>query len=300
MPHGWQTWPVSAEAHRIMARSFIAAMPPYPGGFTGRGIVICAGGHGYFTCGYVCARMLRFMGCQLPIQFWHLGEREMDDRMRTIAAELGAVCIDAEKMKDRYPARILNGWELKPFALLHCPFKKVLLLDADNVPVADPTYLFETREFRDCGAVFWPDYGRLAPDRTIWEICDVRFRDEPEIESGQILVDKEIVWPALLLTMWVNEHSDYYYAHIFGDKCTYQMAWHILERPYAMPSTSIKTLDATMCQHDFRGYRIFQHRNMDKWHLDGSNRRISGFLYEDQCRAMLMDLRRSWSGVVGP
>ena len=91
--------------------------PHIPGGFGGRGIVICAGGHGYSNCGYVCARMLRFMGCQLRIQFWRLDDREIDDRMRTIAAELTAVCIDAEKVKDLYPARILNGWTLKPFAL---------------------------------------------------------------------------------------------------------------------------------------------------------------------------------------
>jgi predicted O-methyltransferase YrrM len=231
---------------------------------------------------------------------WHLGDREMDDRMRTIAAGVGAGCIDAEKVKERFPARILNGWELKPYALLHCPFKEVLLLDADNVPVVDPSYLFELPEFKSCGAVFLPDYGRLARDRSIWEICDVVYRDEPEIESGQILLDKEFAWRALLLTMWTNEHSDYYYAHVHGDKTTFQMAWHALEMSYAMPAKGIESLDETMCQHDFVGRRIFQHRNGDKWSLDGSNRCIRGFLYEDRCRAALAELRLSWSGVVDP
>ena len=299
MPRGWQLWPVSAKAHRIMARRFIANMPSYPGGFEGRGIVICAGGTRYFTCAYVCARMLRLLGCQLPIQFWHLGKREMDDRMRAIAAELGAVCIDAIKVKKHHPARMLYGWPLKPFALLHCSFKEVLLIDADNVPVVDPSYLFELNEFKNSGAVFWPDRECLAPDRSIWDICDVSFRDEPEIESGQILIDKEIVWPALLLSMWMNEHADYYYTHIHGDKCTYQMAWHMLNQAYEMPPTRMKAIDATMCQHDFSGRRVFQHRAWDKWRLDGSNKRITGFLYEDQCRAMLGDLRLRWSGVVG-
>lgn len=203
-------------------------------------------------------------------------------------------------MKERFPARILNGWELKPYALLHCPFKEVLLLDADNVPVVDPSYLFELPEFKSCGAVFLPDYGRLARDRSIWEICDVVYRDEPEIESGQILLDKEFAWRALLLTMWTNEHSDYYYAHVHGDKTTFQMAWHALEMSYAMPAKGIESLDETMCQHDFVGRRIFQHRNGDKWSLDGSNRCIRGFLYEDRCRAALAELRLSWSGVVDP
>jgi hypothetical protein len=98
--------------------------------------------------------------------------------------------------------------------------------------------------------------------------------------------------------MWLNEHYDYYYAHINGDKETFHMTWHALELPYAMPSKGINFLDMTFCQHDFAGRRIFQHRYMDKWNLDGSNKRIQGFLYEDQCRAALTDLRRCWSGDV--
>ena len=300
MPDGWQHWDAAAQAHRVLMRREIHAMPRYPQGFAGRGIVICCGGPGLFTCGYVCARMLRFVGCRLPIQFWHLGDREMDEPMRRLAADVGAACIDAERIRVDHPARILNGWELKPYALRHSPFKEVLLLDADNVPVVDPTFLFETNEFRKRGTVFWPDYSRLAPDRTIWSICDVTYRDEPEIESGQILIDKERCWAPLLLTQWMNEHSDYFYAHIHGDKGTYQMAWHMLDQPYGMPSTPIEALDATMCQHDFNGRRVFQHRNMDKWRLDGSNRRVNGFLYEDQCREVINDLRAAWSGVIGP
>jgi len=57
-----------------------------------------------------------------------------------------------------YPARILNGRELKAFALLHSAFREVLLLDADNVPLVAPAFLFETKQFADTGAIFWPDY----------------------------------------------------------------------------------------------------------------------------------------------
>jgi Mannosyltransferase putative/Glycosyltransferase family 9 (heptosyltransferase) len=300
MPSGWQHWPAAAQAYRTMMRRFIDSLPAYPGGFAGRGVVICAGGPRLFACAYVCARMLRFLGCQLPIQFWHLGAREMDDDMRAVAAELGVACIDAERLRERRPARILNGWELKAYALLHAPFREILLLDADNVPVCDPTYLFDSAEFKARGAVFWPDYQRLAPDRSIWSICEVAYRDEPEIESGQVLIDKPAVFAELALTMWMNEHSDYFYAHIHGDKGTFQMAWRKLDRLYAMPAYGIESLDSTMCQHDFVGRRLFQHRNMDKWRLDGSNPRIRGFLYEDQCRAALADLRQRWTGIVAP
>jgi hypothetical protein len=170
------------------------------------------------------------------------------------------------------------------------------LLDAHHVPVVDPTFLFETPEYRVHGAIFWPDYGRLKESRQIWEICEVPYRDEPEFESGQIVVDKVRCWKALNLAMHYNEHADFYYRHIHGDKDTFHLAFHRAGHKYAMPSREIHGMDGTMCQHDFQGRRIFQHRNTDKWRLDGSNRRIGDFWCEDDCRDALRRLRECWSG----
>ncbi|GIW83170.1 MAG: hypothetical protein KatS3mg105_4977 [Gemmatales bacterium] len=39
----------------------------------GRGIVIAAGGVKFQINAWVCIRMLRDLGCQLPIQCWYLG-----------------------------------------------------------------------------------------------------------------------------------------------------------------------------------------------------------------------------------
>ena len=50
--------------------------------FEGRGIVICGGGAKYFPCVYVLVRLLRHLGCQLPIEVWHLGAKEMTGAMR--------------------------------------------------------------------------------------------------------------------------------------------------------------------------------------------------------------------------
>ena len=57
-----------------------------------------------------------------------------------------------------------------------------------------------------------------------------------------------------------------------------------------MPSRGIETLDAVMCQHDFDDRRIFQHRNLAKWSL-GDNRRIPGFLREEECIRFIIELR---------
>lgn len=287
------------KAHQILSRCAIATCVPFHHNASGRGIVICSGGARYFTCAWVAVHMLRHVGCDLPVQFWHL-DGEMDDRMRDIVAPLGVSCINANAIARALvqPPRILNGWELKPFSLLHSSFAEVLFLDADNVPVKDPTYLFQAPEYLDKGAIFWPDYSRLAPMRSIWGIAEVPYQDEAEFESGQIVLDKKKSWDALNLTMHYNEHSDFYFHHVHGDKETFHMAWRRLNQKYAMPSRGIESLAATMCQHDFEGNRIFQHRNMDKWQRDGSNPHVEGFLFEDECREALTQLGRLWDGLV--
>ena len=283
---------VNEETARAAADEFIRSIPPYPAGrFGGKGIVVCGGGEKYFPCAWVCIRMLRHVGCRLPIELWHVGVAEMPRRLRALVEPYGVRCVDAAAVRRRHPVRTLSGWELKPFALLHCAWEQVLLLDADNVAVRDPTYLFDAAPYRRHGAVFWPDFERLGPERAIWRICGVPYRDEPEVESGQVLLDKRRCWEPLQLTMHLNEHSDFYYDYVHGDKETFHMAWRMLGREYAMVPHPLRPLDRTMCQHDFRGRRLFQHRNLAKWVL-GENPRIAGFRFEEVCLRFLDDLRR--------
>jgi len=262
----------------------------------GRGIVICGGGARYFLCAWVCINMLRKQGCHLPVELWHLNDAEMNDTMRTLVEPLGVTCINAQEVRKLHAARILNGWEIKAFALLHSAFREVLLLDADNVPVVDPAFLFETRQFTETGAIFWPDFSRLEPSRSIWGLAGVTYRDEPEFESGQIVLDKARCFRPLSLAMWFNEYSDFWYRHIHGDKETFHIAWRRLDAPYAMPERGIDALPCTMCQHDFNGRRIFQHRNMAKWSLRG-NPRIPGFSQEPECLSFIEQLAPYWTRI---
>lgn len=288
--------PPTLEKYRALLEAAVKVRRRYPAKrFAGRGIVICGGGAKYFPCLWVCVKMLRHLGCELPIEVWHLGPHEMTPAMRALLAPLGVRCVDGHEVRREHPVRTLHGWELKCYALLHSAFAEALLLDADNVPVADPSYLFDEPEYLAKGAVFWPDFGRLGADRSIWQITGVPYRDEPEFESGQILVNKGQCWRELHLAMHFNEHSDFYYRHVHGDKETFHLAWRKLGRDYAMPERGIYALEATMCQHDFQGRRIFQHRNFDKWKVWGGNRRIHGFKHEDLCLGFVEELRAQWN-----
>lgn len=283
--------PLTEGSARSIADRYVDKIGPYPQGrYQGRGIVICGGGEKYLPCAWVCIRMLRRLGCRLPIELWHLRETEGDRRLTSALSELGVRCVNAADVRRNHPVRYLGGWELKPYAVLHSGFEQVLYLDADNVPVRDPSPLFGAAAFVENGAVFWPDYGRLGPDASIWRVSGVPYRDEPAFESGQMLVDKRKCWRPLSLTVHMNEHSDFYYRHLHGDKDTFHLAWRMLDQPYGMVPYPIEPLYGTMCQHDFEGRRLFQHRNLPKWRLGGDNASVEGFQFEGECLGYLNEL----------
>lgn len=275
----------------------IKNLPNYEGVHSGRGIVICGGGTRYFPSAWVCINMLRRLGCALPIELWYLGPLEMTAQMISMVTRLNVECIDALKRRESFPARRLGGWELKAYVIIHSRFREVLLLDADNVPVIDPEYLFGESPFLKTGAVFWPDYPHASDQKSvpIWRSCGLRKPREPEFESGQIVVDKKRCWDALQLALWFNENSDFYYRYLHGDKETFHLAFRKLKKSYSLVNTPIHTLRGTMCQHDFEGKRVFQHRNVLKWTLEKDNPRVKGFWWEQECLDYLESLREtSW------
>jgi len=270
------------------------ALSEYPEShFVGCGIVICAGGPKHLHCGWICIKMLRHVGCTLPIEVWHLGPEEIPEVVKRDLAGLNVTCVDAHEVRKQHPARILKGWEVKPYAIIHSRFNEALFLDADNVPVVNPEYLFEHPRYFETGAVFWPDRGILGADRPIWKLCGLEGRDEQEFESGQILVNKEKCWKALGLTMWMNEHSDFFYRHMHGDKETFHMAWAALGQPYVMcPKGNPFESHMSFLQVDPDGKRVFQHRSWHKWSLFGHNAsQKPQFLYEDECLEYLAEYR---------
>jgi hypothetical protein len=224
----------------------------------------------------------------------------MPARLAYLLEPLGVSCTDAYAGRPS-EAPPMSGWQAKAYALLHAPFRNVILLDADNVPLRDPAFLLESEPYRRAGAIFWPDYGpegppihtgRLGQTHRIWHITGVPPLGEPEFESGQIVVDRVRHHRELALAMWFNEHADFWYRHVYGDKDTFHLAWRKLGTEYAMPPHPMRPLDGVvMLQHDFEGRVLFQHRHGDKWQLDGGNRHIQGFVDEEVCLGFVSDLR---------
>src|SRR5262249_52960802 len=143
----------------------------------------------------------------------------------------------------------------------------------------------------------WPDLGRLEADRSAWEVFgNVPYRDEPEVESGQLVIDKRRCWPALVLMHWYMQNAEFYFDQVHGDKEVFHLAWRKLNLNYAMPATPCEQTDTSLYQHDFAGRRIFQHRGRQKWNF-WANLHEPGFLLEDECLAYLEEARRDWDTV---
>lgn len=301
-PAGWASWANVNEAHRLMARRFADNLTPGRHAYADkRGIVIAGGGLKYFPCAWVCINLVRHFGCKLPIQLWYLGDGECDPYMKRLLKPFGVECVDARKVEKDIPCRILCGWELKPYATLYSPFEQVLFLDADNGPIRDVTYLFDTPQFQEYGAIFWPDYAcwTLKPD--VWTIFGMenlvaRANQEVAFESGQYLIDKGRCWRELRMALWYAEHSDFVFRVVYGDKECFHLAWRFLGTDYAMPAKAPGWNVHTIVQYDFENRIVFQHRCQDKWRFAG-NRRNNSLANEDLCFELIKQLRQRWDGV---
>jgi GR25 family glycosyltransferase involved in LPS biosynthesis len=252
------------------AETFLAALPKYPRGrYQGRGVVIAAGGERFFPSLYVTIRALRHVGCRLPIQVWYLGRNdEMPAQRKRLLAPYQVEFVDGDRVRRRHPARRLDGWELKIFATLHCPFEEVLFLDADSYSCRNPEFLLERADYRARGAIFWPD-ALLVDTRLKWSAYRVPDpRHLGSIESGQFVVNKALCWRPLNLAWHYNNYSDYYFRYCHGDKHTLEVAWERCACPYVMWSSKSPWDEVAYVQLGPDQAPLFVHRCRDKFRFD--------------------------------
>ncbi|MEX2119338.1 MAG: hypothetical protein WD847_07075 [Pirellulales bacterium] len=300
-PAGWEHWPVTRFVYRLAAEQYFASLSDEPAPGEGKGIVLVGGGIRYFPSVWVNIRVLRRRGCSLPVELWHLGRHEIGPKMEKILEPFGVRCVSAEQSERQRPARVLNGWELKSYALLNSRFREIVYLDADNHVLINPDTIFTWPQYRDVGAVLWPDGTGMdpwPPDSPVWEVASVPYRHEFQVEAGQLVIDKARCTKALRMVHWYDQHSDYFYRFWWGDKESFHFGFRKAGKPYSMTSKPNQALQCCICQHDFDGRRIFQHRVGDKWRLAEGNLRVAGFVDEELCFGFLAELRARWNGAI--
>ncbi len=238
--------------------------------FSGRGIVIPAGGKYYLTNAYINLNLLRESGCDLPVEIWYIGEDERIPSVMNELEKLGAICKDITEYFS-YP---IQGWEVKIHAVMASAFEEVLLLDADNVVFQNPDFLFDAEEYLQTGALFWPDLQTIEKKNILWEVLDLYPQKVRAQESGQVVVNKSLCWLPLQLCLHMNKESRFYYQQVLGDKDTFHLSWRALGYKYYMiphmpgvlkkHSTDFST-GYGQIQRDLEGNPLFCHTTTYNW-----------------------------------
>ena len=270
---------------------------PYPAErFSGRGIVICAGGTRILTNAYVLVRVLReVVGCTLPIEIWHLGRAEMPDVVARALVRLGCHIVDAHRVMEQFPGEVQDGWQLKTYALVHSSFAEVLMIDADQVPTRDPACVFDWPEYRATGAVFWPDIIDLSATNPVWSLVGLEPRRIVSWETGQFCIDKRRHWKAINLVHWMCEQPEVFFQIVYGDKDVFLVAWSLLDQPSSLVPHQPLRDGKYLGQRDFVGEVLFQHRTNCKWSMHEEPYRGHGFLWQAECEGFIGDLVKIWN-----
>lgn len=210
----------------------LAHAGPFPSAsFKGRGIVIVGGGPIYSPPAYACVTFVRKTGCQLPIEVWTPPHEPIPDGVLPHFEALGVV---VQNLADVFPQQMhhrLRKHVTKPAAILASSFREVLLLDADNIPLRDPTYLLDHDLYRDSGLMMWRDFWPCEAKPPAWDALGIpqHLRPSGSHESGELVIDKKHAWKPLLLALYLTLRGDVFYPMFSdngqGDKETFAFAW---------------------------------------------------------------------------
>ncbi|KAL3481364.1 mannosyltransferase putative-domain-containing protein [Aspergillus californicus] len=218
------------------------------------GIVSSAGGT-YLPTFLVSVLLLRRTGSTLPVELFMKDRTEYEPSIcEDIFPPLGVKCVVLSDIlagqNSTETMDTIQGFQIKSFAILFSSFEDLLWLDADCVPLDDPTALFNSEPFTSIGMVTWPDFwaNTAAP-----VYFDISHQAEPlstsrqATEAGIIFINKATHSLTLILAAYYNYHGpDYYYTLLgqgapgAGDKDTFLHAASALnEAFYAVSETLV-------------------------------------------------------------
>ncbi len=201
----WAHFPAIAKEHNNALKELLHREFKGPNQAEGQGLILC-GGTKYWPMLMLSLKMFRDVS-SLPVQIWHKG----DDEPVPVQDLEGIPNVSVHSVWDTTPRpRIVKFFEVKTHALIHCGWEQVFYLDADAYLIRDPAPLFKL--VKEAGFVYWPSYPSSG-QKELWKWVDVQNNGMPNIQGGQYLIDRVKCWRELVLTYWMDQHSDYFYQH---------------------------------------------------------------------------------------
>ncbi|KAI9931145.1 hypothetical protein ASPWEDRAFT_166908 [Aspergillus wentii DTO 134E9] len=201
------------------------------------GIVSSAGGT-YLPTFLVTLRLLRRTGSTLPVELFVRDWEEYEPYVcEVVLPPLNAKCVVLSTLLSGPNGRGLGSiehFQIKSFAILFSSFEKAIWLDADCVPLYDPSILLHSKPFTSTGLVTWPDFWASTVSPVYYNIS--RQPETPPnlrqaTEAGVILVSKKSHSYTLLLATYYNYYGPSHYYGLLdqgapgeGDKDTFIQA----------------------------------------------------------------------------
>lgn len=244
--------------------------------FYGRGVVILGGGLKYFINAYLNVKLLRYLGCNLPIEWFFIND-EITDKQREILGEFDNLQLiqlnNLPILTDNF-AREGGGWQSKFFALCQSSFEEVLYVDADSFAIVNPEFLFQTEEYKKFGILTWYD-------GFDWSLYKEWFNKDIEnlkrefsvslssartFETGQLVLNKNKCWQAILFARELNRWWHKTYEWSLGDKEALYIGCEVCKIPYFVVPRFPDIVDDAFVQYapDCLMH-IFSHCFRSKW-----------------------------------
>jgi hypothetical protein len=243
---------------------------------TSKGIVICTGNK-HFQLTLVALKALELIGNELPIEVVFSTSNDLSSNNRQelekLYPNIRLIDLSSASFNDSYLE--LRGWEIKPFSVLASHFREVILMDADVLFLEKPSTLFQNPYYLKTGSLFFYDRPSLSEDTIRWIrtlLSDNNNQSFPKRtqESGVVLIDKARALTGLLSTCKLNDHQErekVTYQHLYGDKDTWWLGFHLIQMPYSF----IPTLTASIGEIKDTGQNVVCGHIL---HLDENQRPI--------------------------
>eukprot|EP00887_Chlorella_sp_A99_P000982 scaffold5.g982.t1 len=204
------------------------------------GVVIAAGFPASLANAFVSLWVLRHhLNCSLPATVMYWGRSEFD-RPSPVTTAIMKAHIDGltfmdvsdvawprwHRSLDGRNGSLFQGWKIKAAALYHAPYRHVLYLDSDSMPLLDPSALFASAAYGRHGALFWPDIWCGSPD--LYRVLGMpEIGRQRQTESGQLALDRGRHWLALEWALFLNANDALTYKLTYGDKDTFRAAFFL-------------------------------------------------------------------------
>ena len=221
----------------------------------GRGIVLTGGSKHFNFAIQMLTNLRNILNCTLPVEVFVNGQE--DFKPTQIIALQKFKDVKVIDINSRLDVTDLEGWAIKPFAILASRFQEVIYMDVDVLILKDPAVLFSDPEYKRLGTLFYRDRSfSMAPkDPTGFtrklllypseEAKETRMWKHPiygghEMEAGIVVYNKRsenLYALALVTRLQMTQEREEMYKYYLGDKESFWIAHELLELPYNFSPT---------------------------------------------------------------